>query len=179
LPIDRNKLIEETRLAYGPVLAGFRNGWSATAKKRFPELYIQRENIAMQPDGIILVNDRPLIPQHLLQHLHIGHLNRDKMKSLARLLCWWPSIDADIITFGKECNQCKQKPRSHPCWKPWPTPFTPMQRVHADFCGPFLGKYYALVVEDSYSKFPEVFLQQMRHQSLRNRRCANFFQEKV
>ena len=33
-----------------------------------------------------------------------------------------------------------------------------MQRVYADFCGPFLGKFYALVVEDAYSKFPEVFL---------------------
>lgn len=33
-----------------------------------------------------------------------------------------------------------------------------MQRVHADYCGPFLDRYYALVVEDAYSKFPEVFL---------------------
>ncbi|MBM6549387.1 DDE-type integrase/transposase/recombinase, partial [Streptococcus dysgalactiae] len=32
----------------------------------------------------------------------------------------------------------------------------PGQRVHADYCGPFLQKYYALVVIDSYSKWPEV-----------------------
>ena len=32
-----------------------------------------------------------------------------------------------------------------------------MQRLHADYCGPLIGGYYALVVEDAYSKFPEVF----------------------
>ena len=26
------------------------------------------------------------------------------------------------------------------------------------FCGPFIGKFYSLVVQDSFSKFPEVFL---------------------
>ncbi len=30
--------------------------------------------------------------------------------------------------------------------------------MHADYCGPFLQKYYALVVMDSYLKWPEVFL---------------------
>ena len=32
------------------------------------------------------------------------------------------------------------------------------KRLHADYCGPFLGKYYALIVEDAFSKFPEVSL---------------------
>ena len=50
------------------------------------------------------------------------------------------------------------KPRTHPNWVPWPVTFNPMQRLHADYCGPFLGRFWALVVEDSYSKFPEVFL---------------------
>jgi hypothetical protein len=33
-----------------------------------------------------------------------------------------------------------------------------MQRLHADYCGPWFGKYYALVVEDAFSKYPEVFI---------------------
>ena len=33
-----------------------------------------------------------------------------------------------------------------------------MQRIHADYCGPFIGKYYALVIQDAFSRFPEVFL---------------------
>ncbi|KER29820.1 hypothetical protein T265_03616 [Opisthorchis viverrini] len=32
------------------------------------------------------------------------------------------------------------------------------KRVHADYCGPFLGKYYALIIIDAYSRWPEVFL---------------------
>ncbi|KER28078.1 hypothetical protein T265_04991 [Opisthorchis viverrini] len=32
------------------------------------------------------------------------------------------------------------------------------QRIHADYCGPFLNKYYALAVMDSYSRWTEVFL---------------------
>ena len=165
LPVGRNHLIRETQLAYGLVMAGLRNGWSASARKRFPDLYVKRTEMALLPDGVITIHDRPLIPPScrglMLTHLHVGHLGRDKMKSLARLLCWWPSMDQDISIFLKECRSCQlNKPtRSHhPQRKPWPIPFCAMQRVHADYCGPFLGKYYALVVEDSYSKFPEVFV---------------------
>ena len=39
-----------------------------------------------------------------------------------------------------------------------PVTFRAMQRIHADYCGPFLGKFWALVVEDAFSKFPEVYL---------------------
>ena len=162
LPLDRNLLIKETALAYGSVLSGLRNGWSISAKKRFPVLYANRDKISMQPDGIITYDERAIIPptcrQAILQHLHLGHLGRDKMKSLARLICWWPTINMDIVTFVKECSQCQRKPRTHNNWKPWPVPFTAMQRIHVDYCGPFLNKFYALVIEDAYSKFPEVFI---------------------
>ena len=33
-----------------------------------------------------------------------------------------------------------------------------MQRLHVDYCGPFLGRFYALVAIDAYSRFPEVFI---------------------
>ena len=162
LPIDRNMLIQETRLAFGPVLSGMRQGWSTSAKKRYPVIYSHRENISIQPDGVLMYMDRTIVPptcrKAMLQHLHLGHLGRDKMKSLARILCWWPSINTDIATFSMQCAKCRTKPRSHNNWKPWPIPYMPMQRLHADYCGPFLGKYYALIVEDAFSKFPEVFL---------------------
>ena len=45
-------------------------------------------------------------------------------------------------------------------WTPWPMTFQPWQRVHVDFCGPFLDKYQALVITDTYSKWPEVFITQ-------------------
>ena len=135
--------------------------------------------MSVQADGTILIDDRVLIPstcrQAMLEHFHIGHFGRDKMKSLARLLCWWPSMDAVNINFGKSCDKCRCKPRTHPNWKPWPTPFTPMQRVHVDSCGPFLGKIYALVVEDAYSKFPEVFLTQNATADFTKQALRKFF----
>ena len=36
LPIDRNKLIAETKATYDSILAGFRSGWSVSAKRKFP-----------------------------------------------------------------------------------------------------------------------------------------------
>ena len=162
LPVSRNLLINETQLAYGPVKAGLNRGWSNSARRRFPKLYANRSDLHLQADGVITFHDRILIPPSLrnemLTHLHMSHLGRDKMVSLARMLCWWPSITLDIQTFCKECRACAKKPKTHPNWHPWPVTFTPMQRVHADYCGPLLGQYYALVIEDSFSKFPEVFL---------------------
>ena len=162
LPVNRNQLIQDTKQAYGPVLAALQRGWSMTARRRFPELYARRSELLLLGDGVITFNDRALIPPScrlpLLQHLHAGHLGRDKMLSLARILAWWPSINQDIQLFLKQCEKCQRKPRTHPNWTPWPAPFQPMQRIHADYCWPFLGAYWALIVEDAYSKFPEVFI---------------------
>ena len=162
LPISRNILIRETKDFYGPVSAGLSRGWSNSARRRFPRLYAQRSDLTLSTDGILQFKDRILIPpscrQDILKNLHLGHLGRDKMLSLSRMLCWWPSINADIKNFTRDCNRCKTKPRTHPNWTPWPIAYKPMQRIHADYCGPFLHNYWALVVQDSYSKFPEVFL---------------------
>ena len=84
------------------------------------------------------------------------------MKSLARQMCWWPDVDADILVTAKNCEACLHKQKSRPKnWTPWPESFAPWQRVHVDFCGPFLNRYYALVLIDSYSKWPEVFMTSM------------------
>ena len=92
LPITRNYLIEETRNFYGPVLAALRRGWSNTARKRFPELYSRRSELQLYGDDVIGFGDRPLIPptcrSRILEHLHSGHMGRDKMVSLARMIAW-------------------------------------------------------------------------------------------
>lgn len=179
LPVTRNELLEETHLAYGQVVAGLRNGWSLTARKRFPELYARRADLRLQADGAILFQNRNLIPPTcrlaVLKHLHMGHFGRDKMVSLSRLLCWWPTINADIVSFIKDCEKCKQKPRSHANWSPWPVTYQPMQRLHADYCGPFLGRYWALVIEDAFSKFAEVFLTTNASAAFTKRALQNLF----
>ena len=129
-PIDRNLLITETKNAYPPILSAFKNGWSITAKKWFPEFYTKREEISVQTDGIIMINDQILIPpccrQEMLNHLHKSHLGRDKIKSLARLICWWPEINHDIVNFVRNCKRCAVKPNNHKNWKSWPTTMYPM-----------------------------------------------------
>ena len=135
--------------------------------------------MSKQADGIIVIRDQTLIPPScrvmMLEHLHSGHLGRDKMKSLARLLCWWPSINSDIAEYVSECTACARKPRTYNNWKPWPVTIQPMQRVHADYCGPFLGKYYALVLEDAYSKFPEVILTESATVEFTKRALQKYF----
>ena len=179
LPIDRNVLIKETKLAYGSVIAGIRNGWSTSAKNKFPDLHAQRAEMNLAADGVIMMRERPLIPpacrEIMLSHLHQAHLGRDKMLSLAKLLCWWPSIRADIITFVRECASCQQKPRTHKDWRPWPFAFTPMQRLHMDYCGPFLGRFYALVLVDAFSRFPEVFITTSATATFTKRALRRFF----
>lgn len=100
----------------------------------------------------------PVLRKQMLEHLHLGHIRRDNMLSLSRFLFWWPSFNTDIQIFARECKQCNTKPRSHPNWTPWPVCFQPMERLHADFCRPFLGQYWALATQAAYSKFLEVFL---------------------
>ena len=162
LPFNRNITIAKTKVSFSSLLASLRNGWNNTTKKRFPDLYKKREELSITPDGVILYGERIVIPvscrKAMLEHLHSGHIGRDKMKSLARLFCWWPTLNADIAAFVDDCQSCHGKPRCHSTWKPWPCTFQPMMRIHADYCGPFLGKYYALILEDSYSRYPEVFL---------------------
>jgi hypothetical protein len=81
------------------------------------------------------------------------------MRSLARPMCWWPEMDHDIKSTASNCDACLHKIKTRPRnWTPWPESYAPWQRVHADYCGPFLGRYFALIVIDSFSKWPEVFL---------------------
>jgi len=179
LPITRDKIIKETRLAYAPVLAGLRHGWSTSAKRTFPKLYARRNDLQLHADGVLSFNDKTVIPPAcraaLLQHLHSGHLGRDKMISLARYICWWPSISTDIRSYARDCNRCQRKPNTHPTWTPWPIAYKPMQRVHADYCGPFLGRYWALVVEDASTKFPEVFFTTSANAEFTKRALRKFF----
>jgi hypothetical protein len=143
LPVDRNSVISETRRVYGPVLAALRRGWSNSAKKNFQRLYAKREELSVSPDGVLCLNELTVVPPILrrpfLEHLHSGHIGVDKMKSLSRLICWWPELNEDIISFCRNCVKCKEcKPRTHPSWSPWPLTYRPFQRVHVDYLGPLL-----------------------------------------
>lgn len=80
-----------------------------------------------------------------------------RMKSKARSLMWWPGMDVDIEESVKECQHCqltRHNPAPTPC-QSRDFPKEPWKRLHIDYAGPFLGKWYLLVM-DAYSKWLEV-----------------------
>lgn len=81
------------------------------------------------------------------------------MKNLARSYVWWPGLDRDIEHITHNCSACQENRRNpnkiqtH-IWEPAQHVF---DRVHIDFAGPFMGKYFFVLV-DAYSKWPEIHI---------------------
>ena len=67
-----------------------------------------------------------------------------EMKSLARMFCWWPGMDAEIETLVRQCPECQEdRPGPPPSpLQPWLWPSRPWSRLHIDYAGPFLGHVF-------------------------------------
>ena len=170
-PVDRGELEEETRRFYGPVLRAVKGGWSAKSKKRFRELYVRREELSISVHGLLCAKDLIVIPptlrRQILEQPHSGHLGSEKMKNLSRLLCWWPDINNDISNFHRNCTTCKSnaKGNTRSDWKSWPLTYERLQRIHADL----------LVMVDSFSRWPEVFVGTCADAKFTERCLRSFF----
>lgn len=80
-----------------------------------------------------------------------------RMKALGRAHLWWPGLDQDIEQLARSCPACaqlKSDPRDAPLLS-WGWPDKPWQRVHVDHAGPFMGRFF-LVVVDAHSGYPFV-----------------------
>ena len=79
------------------------------------------------------------------------------MKSIARTHVWWPGIEKEIEQITHTCQSCVNTRNKPPqiTLHPWMWPEKPWQRLHIDYAGPFLGRYF-LIVEDARIKWPEV-----------------------
>ncbi|CAI2735531.1 unnamed protein product [Schistosoma spindalis] len=138
LPVKRPDLVRETRKYFGCIINAIQKGWNANLKRRFPIYFSKRDELSTTPDGILCLNDRVVIPPSLrksvLEDLHGGHLGVEKMKSLARLTCWWPEINADICRTANNCEKCHKLKHQHSKWTLWPVSSEAWQRIHADYC---------------------------------------------
>jgi hypothetical protein len=111
-------------------------------------------------DGIILYNDRVVIPQSLrdsiLTALHSAHQGVSQMCSRAESSFFWPGMTPAIIELRARCSSCNRMAPSQPSAPPTPPvpPAYPFQQIAADFFS-FRGKNY-LVVVDRYSGWPIV-----------------------
>ena len=92
----------------------------------------------------------------LLSELHEHHWGIVKMKSLARSLFWWPTLDDSIEREVNQCTICQQQ-RSMPATAPahtWKWCSSPWKRVHLDFAEDH--KQMFLVVMGAYARWPEI-----------------------
>ncbi|KAI0990566.1 hypothetical protein GJ496_001381 [Pomphorhynchus laevis] len=79
------------------------------------------------------------------------------MRHLARLYCWWPTINTDIEQWVDRCSFCqKQQPKSaHQPLHQWDVPAEVWTRIHVDFAGPIDGQMYLALI-DAQSHWPEI-----------------------
>ena len=81
------------------------------------------------------------------------------MKAIARSIAWWPGIDKAIQVTVQNCTECQQHQKA-PAQSPlhsWKWPDRLWSRLHIDHAGPFLGKYFKIVV-DAHSKWMEAMI---------------------
>ncbi len=139
-------------------------GWPEKLKAEDDEVksYFHHRNEIVVVQNVLMWGIRVIVPASLrdkiLQQLHMCHSGIVRMKAMARSHVWWPGIDSEIEKMCKQCTTCNQNapdPASAPL-HPWQYPERPMQRVHMDLAGPFLGKMW-LIMMDAHTKWPEVF----------------------
>ena len=102
------------------------------------EYYQIREHL-YTVDGVILYNNRIVIPlslrQHVLTALHSAHQGMASMKARADSTVFWPGITPAIIALQETCNHCNHMAPSQPSAPPSLTvpPAYPFQCICADF----------------------------------------------
>lgn len=164
LPVDADRVKRATDT--DPVLCKVRcwvqNGWpeSHAISEEFRP-WVKKRNELTVESGCLLWGIRVVIPEKLqkriLEELHCGHPGMVKMKSLARMHVFWPSMDQQIEQTVQCCASCQEVqalPPQAPV-NPWTWPSNPWHRIHVDFAGPFLGQMFLIIV-DAHSKWPEV-----------------------
>ena len=111
-------------------------------------------------DGVILYNNRLVIPKslrsHVLTALHSAHQGVSTMTARAESSIFWPGITTEIQRLRDRCEQCHRIAPSQPCPPPTPpnVPVYPFQSICADFFH-FAGCNYIVVV-DRYTNWPIV-----------------------
>lgn len=159
LPVTAEDLAKATAVdnEVRVLLSVLSDGRKCEAAHRFG---LDQTEFAMQ-NGCLMRGTRVYIPPSLrkrvLDELHTSHFGMSRMKNLARSYCWWRGMDSEIEKAVQNCTQCQQH-RANPSktsthiWTPATAPF---ERVHIDYAGPFLGKYFFILV-DAFTKWPDI-----------------------
>ena len=108
--------------------------------------------------NVLMWGIRIIVPKNLqgrvLQEIHGSHPGVARMKLIARSYIWWPGLDSQIEKLASSCSACQEMRNTPPKvpLHPWQWPNELWSRVHIDFVGPFLNRFFL----DLSSKWPEV-----------------------
>ena len=149
IPVSSKDISKATKT--DPVLAKVyeyvMSGWPHYVEGEL-KLFKNKEFELSVEDGCLLWGRRVVVPmmhrEAVLRELHSGHQGIIKTKSLARMHVWWPGIDGDIEKLVLGCAACqlvRNKPNPAPIHS-WEWPGGPWQRIHLDFAGAFLGRFF-------------------------------------
>lgn len=104
-------------------------------------------------NGVVLFAERAVVPKSLrakvTKQLHHNHFGEARMKSAARGLVWWPSMDEDLKREAKSCVEClsaNNAPARLPTL-PWSKPLAPWSRVHLDYGETQRGHSFLIAVD--------------------------------
>lgn len=120
-----------------------------------------RESFYVSDDGVILYNDRVVLPPSLrsraLDTLHSAHQGVSSMEARARATIFWPGLTLDVDKIRASCSDCIKNAPSQPRLLPASSdiPSTPFEKIVADFFQ-HEGMHY-LVAADRLSGWSEVF----------------------
>ena len=134
--------------------------WPQVLSEDFIPFQRRKEELSVE-SGCILWGSRVIVPkvgqESVLDMLHEGHPGISRMKALARSYVWWPGMDQQLENRVRLCEQCQLSRHVSPKvpLHPWEWPERPWSRIHVDYAGPFMGKWFLLVV-DAHSKWIEV-----------------------
>ena len=137
--------------------------WKCCEKKKNMKLFRSIESeLCVTNDGILLRNQRIVIPaslrKRIIRSAHEGHQGVAKTKALIRSKVWFPKLDFMVENLIRDCSACSAVVK-HDHIQPLKMsdlPDGPWQSLSVDFCGPFPGNVYCLVVIDEYSRYPVV-----------------------
>ena len=91
------------------VLRCVQQGWLTVVTEELKPYWNRRLELSVY-DGCLLWGSRVVVPppgrNQALRELHGGHPGCSRMKSLARMFCWWPGMDAEIETLVWQCPEC-------------------------------------------------------------------------
>ena len=135
-------------------------GWLIITESGLAPFAHRKDELSLD-NGRLLWGSRVVIPmraeESVLKILHEGHPGISRMKSLVRSYVWWPGMDQQLEKMVQSCDKCQNTRHLPPKvpLQPWEWPERPWSRIHIDYAGPFLGKWF-LVVVDAHSKWVEV-----------------------